>query len=105
MLVIGRALLSRPRAVLIDELSLGLAPKLVQSLFEMIVRLNREQGTTFLLVEQASAVLEISNRAYLLQKGRVVHDGDARELSNQVDVLRSAYLGIHSGRTADSLRR
>jgi branched-chain amino acid transport system ATP-binding protein len=105
MLVIGRALLSRPKAVLIDELSLGLAPKLVQTLFEMIVRLNREHGTTFLLVEQASAVLEISNRAYLLQKGQVVHEGDARELLSRVDVLRSAYLGIQSGHSAAALRR
>jgi branched-chain amino acid transport system ATP-binding protein len=105
MLVIGRALLSQPKAVLIDELSLGLAPKLVQTLFEMIVRLNRERGTTFLLVEQASAVLEISNRAYLLQKGQVVHEGDARELLSRVDVLRSAYLGIQSGHSAAALRR
>jgi branched-chain amino acid transport system ATP-binding protein len=105
MLVIGRALLSQPKAVLIDELSLGLAPKLVQTLFEMIVRLNRERGTTFLLVEQASAVLEISNRAYLLQKGQVVHEGDARKLLSRVDVLRSAYLGIQSGQSATALRR
>ena len=105
MLVIGRALLSQPKAVLIDELSLGLAPKLVQTLFEMIVRLNRERGMTFLLVEQASAVLEISNRAYLLQKGQVVHEGDARELLSQVDVLRSAYLGIQSGHSATAIRR
>jgi branched-chain amino acid transport system ATP-binding protein len=105
MLVIGRALLSQPRAVLIDELSLGLAPKLVQTLFEMIVRLNRERGTAFLLVEQASAVLEISNRAYLLQKGQIVHEGDARELMGQVDVLRSAYLGIQNGQTATATRR
>jgi branched-chain amino acid transport system ATP-binding protein len=105
MLVIGRALLSQPKAVLIDELSLGLAPKLVQTLFEMIVRLNRERGMTFLLVEQASAVLEISNRAYLLQKGHVVHEGDARELLSQVDVLRSAYLGIQSGHSATAIRR
>jgi branched-chain amino acid transport system ATP-binding protein len=91
--------------VLIDELSLGLAPKLVQTLFEMIVRLNRERGTTFLLVEQASAVLEISNRAYLLQKGQVVHEGDAQELLSRVDVLRSAYLGIQNGHSATALRR
>ncbi|HEV8628479.1 MAG TPA: ABC transporter ATP-binding protein [Acidimicrobiia bacterium] len=105
MLVIGRALLSRPKAVLIDELSLGLAPKLVQTLFEMIVRLNRERGTTFLLVEQASAVLEIANRAYLLQKGRVVHEGEARALLGRVDVLRSAYLGIQSGQPATAVGR
>jgi branched-chain amino acid transport system ATP-binding protein len=102
MLVIGRALLSDPKIVLIDELSLGLAPKLVQTLFEMIVRLNTERGMTFLLVEQAAAVLEISNRAYLLQKGRVVHEGDARALMSEVDVLRSAYLG--AGQVAAATR-
>jgi len=105
MLVIGRALLSQPKAVLIDELSLGLAPKLVQTLFEMIVRLNRERGMTFLRVEQASAVLEISTRAYLLQKGQVVHEGDAQELLSRVDVLHSAYLGIQSGQSATAIRR
>ena len=96
MLVIARALLSQPKVVLIDELSMGLAPLLVQTLFEMIVRLNQERGVTFLLVEQASAVLEIAQRAYLLQKGQVVYEGSARELMSQVDVLRSAYLGVHA---------
>ncbi len=94
MLVIGRALLSEPKLMLIDELSLGLAPKMVQTLLAMIVRLNQERGMTFLLVEQAApAALEISDRAYLLQKGRVVYEGDAKTLMQKVDVLRSAYLG------------
>jgi len=107
MLVISRALLSEPALVMIDELSLGLAPQAVRTLLAMVVRLNRERGTAFLLVEQAAAAaLQISARAYLLQKGHVVHEGDARELSGRVDVLRSAYLGAGSGdRAAPALRR
>jgi branched-chain amino acid transport system ATP-binding protein len=94
MLVLGRALLAQPSCILIDELSLGLAPKFVELLLEIIVRLNQEIGTTFLLVEQAAAAaLDISNRAYLLKKGEMVFDGSATELKDQVDVLRSAYLG------------
>jgi branched-chain amino acid transport system ATP-binding protein len=103
MLVIGRALLSEPRLVMIDELSLGLAPQIVRVLLEMVVRLNRERGTAFLLVEQAApAALEISHRAYLLQKGQVVHEGDARDLLGRVDVLRSAYLGASPSRRVAS---
>ena len=107
MLVIGRALLSQPRLVMIDELSLGLAPQIVRVLLDMVVRLNQERGTAFLLVEQAApAALEISRRAYLLQKGQVVHAGDARELLGRVDVLRSAYLGASpSTRVASASRR
>ena len=103
MLVIGRAMLSEPRLVMIDELSLGLAPQIVRALLDMVVRLNRERGTAFLLVEQAApAALEISRRAYLLQKGQVVHQGDARELLGRVDVLRSAYLGASPSRRVPS---
>jgi len=107
MLVIGRALLAQPKIILIDELSLGLAPLVVQTLLELIVRLKEEQGVTFLLVEQAApAALEISNRAYLLQKGQVVYGGDAKTLLQQVDVLRSAYLGAGpKGQHASALRR
>ena len=94
MLVIGRGLLSNPKIMLIDELSLGLAPLVVETLLEMVVRLNQEQGITFLLVEQAApAALEISQRAYLIRKGRVAYEGEAGGLLQQVDVLRSAYLG------------
>ena len=107
MLVIGRALLAQPRCILIDELSLGLAPKFVEILLDIIVRLNEELGTTFLLVEQAAAAaLDISNRAYLLQKGHVVFDGAASELREQVDVLRSAYLGARpNGATVPANQR
>jgi branched-chain amino acid transport system ATP-binding protein len=107
MLVIGRALLSEPALMMIDELSLGLAPQVVRTLLGMVVRLNRDHGTAFLLVEQAApAALEISARAYLLQKGQVVHEGDASDLLGRVDVLRSAYLGARpASGPAPALRR
>ncbi|MDQ3945596.1 MAG: ABC transporter ATP-binding protein [Actinomycetota bacterium] len=94
MLVIGRALLGEPKVVLIDELSLGLAPKMVFTLLETIQRLNRERGTAFVLVEQAAtAALSIATSAYLLRKGQVVYQGSAERLRSEVDVLHGAYLG------------
>jgi branched-chain amino acid transport system ATP-binding protein len=94
MLVIGRALLSEPRVMLIDELSLGLAPKMVLTLLDTIQRLNAERGTACLLVEQAAtAALSIARSAYLLRKGEVVFRGSAEQLRSEVDVLHGAYLG------------
>jgi branched-chain amino acid transport system ATP-binding protein len=94
MLVIGRALLSEPRVMLIDELSLGLAPKMVLTLLDTIRRLNQERGTACLLVEQAAtAALSIARSAYLLRKGDVVFRGSAELLRSEVDVLHGAYLG------------
>jgi branched-chain amino acid transport system ATP-binding protein len=96
-LVIARALLSEPRLMLIDELSLGLAPKMVQTLLGMVTRLNTEQGTSFLLVEQAAtAALDIATSASLLRRGEVVHEGPAEALRGDVDRLRQAYLGHRS---------
>ena len=93
-LVIARALLSEPRLMLIDELSLGLAPKMVRTLLGMVTRLNAEQGTAFLLVEQAAtAALDIATSASLLRRGQVVHEGPASALRGDVDRLRQAYLG------------
>jgi branched-chain amino acid transport system ATP-binding protein len=93
-LVIARALLSEPRLMLIDELSLGLAPKMVRTLLDMVTRLNAEQGTAFLLVEQAAtAALDIATSASLLRRGEVVHEGPADALRGDVDRLRQAYLG------------
>jgi len=94
MLVIGRALLSEPRVMLIDELSLGLAPKMVLTLLDTIQRLHAERGMACLLVEQAAtAALSIATSAYLLRKGEIVFDGSAERLRSEVNVLHGAYLG------------
>jgi branched-chain amino acid transport system ATP-binding protein len=92
MLAIGRALMSEPRLLLLDEPSLGLAPILVQQVFSKIKEIN-EQGTTVLLVEQnALQALSIAHRAYVLQTGRVVLTGPAEEVK-QNETVRKAYLG------------
>jgi branched-chain amino acid transport system ATP-binding protein len=93
MLAIARALMSRPRLLLCDEPSLGLAPIIVQEMFSIIERLNREEGTSVLLVEQnANLAMEISHRAYLLETGRIVASGDAKSMLDD-DAVRKAYLG------------
>jgi len=92
MLAIGRALMSRPRLLLMDEPSLGLAPLMVGRIFEVISRLKAE-GVTILLVEQnARKALEVADRAYVLETGRIIVSGSARELAANPDVER-AYLG------------
>jgi branched-chain amino acid transport system ATP-binding protein len=93
MLAIGRALMSRPHLLLLDEPSLGLAPLLVKTIFEKIVEINRNQGLTILLVEQnANLALEISHFGYVLETGKVVLQGDSSEL-RQNPKVKSAYLG------------
>ncbi|HET9289424.1 MAG TPA: ABC transporter ATP-binding protein [Gaiella sp.] len=93
MVAIGRALMASPRLLAIDELSLGLAPRLVQSLAEFLVRLNEEEGVAILLVDQsASLAFSLCERAYVLETGRVTLEGASRDLVGRPEV-RSAYLG------------
>lgn len=92
MLAVGRALMSNPSLLLLDEPSLGLAPKIVGQVFELISRL-RDQGVTLALVEQnVSMALEIADRGYVFASGRIVAEGPASELA-QSEALQSAYLG------------
>lgn len=92
MLAIGRAMMSKPRLMLLDEPSMGLAPLLVKEIFSIIKEIN-ESGTTILLVEQnANMALSIANRAYVLETGKIVLEGSARELAESEEV-KKAYLG------------
>ncbi|MCX6082430.1 MAG: ABC transporter ATP-binding protein [Chloroflexi bacterium] len=94
MLAVGRALMSQPQMLMLDEPSLGLAPIIIDSMFETIVRLNRELGLTILLVEQnASLALEMCNRAYVLKTGQITMEGTGRELLDDPRV-RANYLGV-----------
>jgi branched-chain amino acid transport system ATP-binding protein len=93
MLAIGRALMGDPKLLMLDEPSLGLAPKLISAIFEKIVEINQRHGVTILLVEQnASLALEISHEAYVLETGRVVMQGPSAELRTNPE-LKAAYLG------------
>jgi branched-chain amino acid transport system ATP-binding protein len=94
MLVIGRALMSSPRVMLLDEPSLGLAPMLVEEIFEIVRRLNREQKLTVLLVEQnATLALAIAEHGYVMENGRIVLEGGADALRENADI-KEFYLGL-----------
>ena len=93
MLAIGRGLMGRPKVMMLDEPSMGLAPLVVAELFEKIVEINRERGITILLVEQnAKLALKVSNYAYVLEQGRILIEGPAKELRHDPKVV-SAYMG------------
>jgi branched-chain amino acid transport system ATP-binding protein len=97
MTAIGRALMSRPTMVLLDEPSMGLAPQLVEEIFEIVKRLNTEQGVSVLLAEQnTNMALKYATYGYILENGRVVLDGSAAELRENADV-KEFYLGIAGG--------
>ncbi len=97
MVAIGRALMSRPKMILLDEPSMGLAPQLVEEIFEIVGRLNREEGVTFLLAEQNTNIaLRYAKYGYILENGRIVLDGTAEELRDNADV-KEFYLGVSEG--------
>ena len=92
MLAMGRALMSRPKLLLLDEPSMGLAPLLIREIFHIIVDINKAGTTVLLVVQNANMALSIASRAYVLETGRITLSGDARELAASEDV-RKAYLG------------
>jgi len=99
MMVIGRALMARPKLILLDEPSMGLAPQLVKEIFDIVSQLNKDEGVSFLLAEQnATVALRIADYGYILENGRVVLDGNASTLRENEDV-KEFYLGLSaSGR-------
>ncbi len=95
MLAISRALMARPRLLLLDEPSLGLAPLIIQRIFEIVIQLNREHNTTILIVEQnARQALKIAHRGYVMETGRIVLSGSSAELCNH-DMVQQVYLGVN----------
>ena len=97
MIAIGRAMMSQPKMILLDEPSMGLAPQLVEEIFEIVARLNKDEGVTFLLAEQNTNIaLRYANHGYILENGRVVLEGSAAELRENTDV-KEFYLGISEG--------
>jgi branched-chain amino acid transport system ATP-binding protein len=94
MVAIGRALMARPKLMLLDEPSMGLAPMLVQEIFEIVSRLNREENVAVLLAEQNVAMaLRFARYGYVMENGRIVLDGEAEKLRENEDV-REFYLGL-----------
>jgi branched-chain amino acid transport system ATP-binding protein len=97
MTAIGRALMAQPKMILLDEPSMGLAPQLVEEIFEIVRELNKKEGVSFLLAEQNTNIaLKYADYGYILENGRVVMDGEANTLSANEDV-KEFYLGFSSG--------
>jgi branched-chain amino acid transport system ATP-binding protein len=97
MTAIGRALMARPTMILLDEPSMGLAPQLVEEIFEIVKQLNRDEKVSFLLAEQNTHIaLRYADYGYILENGRVVMDGDAADLASNEDV-KEFYLGLSTG--------
>jgi len=97
MTAIGRALMARPQMILLDEPSMGLAPQLVEEIFEIVKELNRKEGVSFLLAEQNTNIaLRYADYGYILENGRVVMDGEAASLADNEDV-KEFYLGFSAG--------
>jgi branched-chain amino acid transport system ATP-binding protein len=104
MVVMGRALMAHPKLLLLDEPSLGLAPLIVREIFQIIKRINEEQGTTIILVEQnANMALQIAHYGYVMENGRIVMEGEAEQLKENPDV-KEFYLGVSAGGAARSYR-
>jgi branched-chain amino acid transport system ATP-binding protein len=98
MCALGRALMSRPKMILLDEPSMGLAPQIVEEIFEIVKNLNEKEGVSFLLAEQnTNMALRFARYGYILENGRVVMDGEAKALAENEDV-KEFYLGISEGR-------
>ena len=91
MLAIARGLMARPRLLLIDEASLGLSPKLTETVFEVVDKIN-DDGTTVMMVEQNAGVLGIADKAYVMEKGTLIFSGKGDEILNNEEI-REAYLG------------
>ena len=97
MLAIGRGMMARPKLLMMDEPSMGLAPIIVDEVFKTIVQINKTHGVPILLIEQnANLALEVSDYAYVLDQGAIVAEGPSKELRNDTSIAK-AYLGVHAG--------